>query len=116
MRAVLVGPMTFTYPSMASLDNEEEYSDEEEEDWQDQDLGGEGGLTGWNKDHQSKNSQLTEIISVSEFKTLCREKIRSVVTGEFGVARPARSANGRTIAKEMGLTVAELTKLKAECK
>ena len=89
---------------------DELYSDDEEdgEDWQDQEAAGEGGMGGWNKDHQISNKQMSELLSASDFKAQCK-KVSDA--GGFDCLHE----DGK-IARAMGITVRELRKVKAECK
>lgn len=99
---------------MASPDayDDDGYSDEEEdeEDWQDTDTV--GAWESWNKDHQVKSSQISDLVSVRDFKTLCRKSVQSLVDGSFDQARSNKT--NLFTASELGLTISELTKLKDE--
>lgn len=98
---------------MTSLEPFDElYSDDEEdgEEWQSQDVSGEGklGSGGWKKDHQISLKQLTDLLSVSEFKTRCKEASQS---GVFDC--PYEDVE---MARAMGVTMRELKQLQDECK
>ena len=99
---------------MASLDpyDDDGYSDdEEEEDWPDTDIIG-GAMANLNKDHRVKSSQMSEVVSVREFKNLCTESIQSVADGTYDQVKSNETR--LSTACELGLTVPELAKLKDE--
>lgn len=89
---------------------DELYSEDEEdgEDWQDQEATGDSRMRGWNKDHQMPNTQMSDLVSVGEFKAQCK-KVSDA--GGFN----SLYEDGK-IARAMGITVRELRKVKNECK
>lgn len=100
---------------MASLEPYEidGYSDEEEEDWPDQQGTVVESVACWNKDHKVRNSELSELVAVGEFKALCKERVYPVRDGSYGRKNVAIN---RVMARELGMTVAELKKIQLVCR
>lgn len=87
------------------------YSDEEEDELEDNADSSE--VASWCKDHQEKSSQLSELVSVSDFQAQC-SCLPAVARGSYGHKKGA--LNLSSTSSELGISVPEVIKLQEECK
>lgn len=99
---------------MASLEAYEDdgYSEEEEEDeWEEPIQSCE--VISWCKDHQQKNSELSELVSVADFQSQCKE-LQAVADGSYGQQTSNLSPLSKSL--ELGISQSDLSKLLDACK